>query len=619
MIRGRTAIDGDELMSALLNDVSFDGVTGRVEFQPGTRYRGDRRVGVSYSVLNYQGDDGLMHVGSWTACSQASASCSFSQRWNPIDGTALRYSTADNRPPNAVELQYCALLSHSHDVSSCSANGHDGAGQPGDRLVEFDTPFGCEMRAARLLPCAYVHSRQPEVVVAYIVFGLATALKLYLLLQLCRRRADKQIKRTQPLFIAITLIGGVLLDATTLLLPGEPTVALCALRPSWASVAFTLFFAPLAFKMLNLWLLIGRSMNMAGKAAATQQEDQTAATSTPAAAVRRESERSESSQATESRKGKRRRIPCNRQALGLMALVVLAGAHAGLFAISFSTLPPQPTAAAHGYPVSWEVTDSAVGSSRIIQQEAVLEVANEQCPSWTAAIYIELGLQVLLGLATLGMAWKSRHIFSEYNETGPISFATIIVGSAALVILFVPQAGELPPTVTYMFQCLTLLSSTTLVVLILFGGKLLPCFRGEKPLSFEEWKQKIGTVWVAKRETSRDSSERSRAAREVESISASAVEVAVDAESDSNSSATPPGGAPSSALAATEVRIPRARPVGMQAIREESHLNEEEEHDDDVTTPASAVPGGLRRSGPPRSCPRLDRASCSLSRRPGPR
>ena len=48
------AIDGDELMSALLN-VSFLGITGRVEFyhDPSVAPRddpfyGDRRVGISY-------------------------------------------------------------------------------------------------------------------------------------------------------------------------------------------------------------------------------------------------------------------------------------------------------------------------------------------------------------------------------------------------------------------------------------------------------------------------------------------------------------------------------------------------------------------------------------------
>ena len=68
--------------------------------------------------------------------------------------------------------------------------------------------------------------------------------------------------------------------------------------------------------------------------------------------------------------------------------------------------------------------------------------------------------------------------FSEFNESGPISSATILVGLAAVLLLFVPDAA-------YLFECLTLLASTTLVVLILFGGKLLPCFTVEKPLSFE--------------------------------------------------------------------------------------------------------------------------------------
>ena len=39
-------------------------------------YRGDRRVGVSYSLLNYQGSDGLVGVGSWTPCGD-DATCTF--------------------------------------------------------------------------------------------------------------------------------------------------------------------------------------------------------------------------------------------------------------------------------------------------------------------------------------------------------------------------------------------------------------------------------------------------------------------------------------------------------------------------------------------------------------
>ena len=399
--RGATSIDGDELMAALLQDVSFEGVTGRVEFYDSstgssagggrrelqvssTLYRGDRRVGVSYSLLNYQGDDALVNVGSWTACTQSDLECSFADRWTRVDGTALAYSTANNQPPNDVELRFCTLAEHEsfqpHVISDCGAEDFFGESSAsahglaaGHRTVRFATPFGCESQGPIPVPCGYVYEAAPEVHASYIAVAVAVTLKMYMLVQLWRLRSDKKVKRMQPCFSAITLIGGVLLDATALLLPGEPTVALCSLRPAWISVAFAIFFAPLAFKTLRIWLLIVRSMGDARGSGSA---------SNPAALVSHQ------------------KIKTTYLLVGIMLIAVV---HAAIFAIYFTVDSqwPQPVARASTYHVSWNVTDSEIGSSSFSAQSTEIRVRETVCEIPLPIFFIEIGLQGLLCFATL--------------------------------------------------------------------------------------------------------------------------------------------------------------------------------------------------------------------------
>ena len=58
-VQNRTEVVGKELVDAVLR-TEFDGVTGRIELtdssaDPDRLYHGDRRMGITYSVLNYAG------------------------------------------------------------------------------------------------------------------------------------------------------------------------------------------------------------------------------------------------------------------------------------------------------------------------------------------------------------------------------------------------------------------------------------------------------------------------------------------------------------------------------------------------------------------------------------
>ncbi|KAL1499729.1 hypothetical protein AB1Y20_012416 [Prymnesium parvum] len=101
-VRGKTEIVGSELVDTLLRRVRFDGVTGLVEFydasdDPSRLYRGDRRLGFAYHLLNFvSSEQALVLVGTWRPCSNGT--CSFSERWSST-AAPLIYSTADNRQP----------------------------------------------------------------------------------------------------------------------------------------------------------------------------------------------------------------------------------------------------------------------------------------------------------------------------------------------------------------------------------------------------------------------------------------------------------------------------------------------------------------------------------------
>ena len=47
--------------------------------------------------------------------------------------------------------------------------------------------------------------------------------------------------------------------------------------------------------------------------------------------------------------------------------------------------------------------------------------------------------------ATLGLAWKCRKIFAEFNESGPILFVTVLVGISAVMVFSIKFFAALAP------------------------------------------------------------------------------------------------------------------------------------------------------------------------------
>ena len=95
-VRGRSEIDADELMTALLDNVSFAGATGRVDFDSAMETHGDRNSDIAYNVWNYQSvEAGLVNVGKWSP-----QGLSWEQEWEQL--ADFVYSTTDNTLPVAT-------------------------------------------------------------------------------------------------------------------------------------------------------------------------------------------------------------------------------------------------------------------------------------------------------------------------------------------------------------------------------------------------------------------------------------------------------------------------------------------------------------------------------------
>ena len=190
-------------MMALIQNVSFEGVTGRVQFNdasshPARRYNGDRTVGVRYEVRNHAGSAGLTTVGKWKPCDeQDSEQCDFSTRWEANSEQALTYSTADNsRPFDGAEIGLLLRLTDASvdlgtepRVAACAAllaarhaTEHNGAVVP--ELATLSHGFFMHMRLADMstnAPTAIEAYRSVETAdVDGIVDGASSAVNVHL-------------------------------------------------------------------------------------------------------------------------------------------------------------------------------------------------------------------------------------------------------------------------------------------------------------------------------------------------------------------------------------------------------------------------------------------------------
>ena len=312
-------------------------------------------------------------------------------------------------------------------------------------------------------------------IISYILFAVAVLIKLYLLIKLFFKRREKRLVRTQPIYGALMMVGGIFLDATCLVLPGEPTIPRCLFSQAWVPLGFTIFYSPLAFKTFRVWQQLG-SADVAEMADGETTEKSEARDAKKAAGFFKR--RQQAPRAGGKGANKHNEL---KQMARVAALVVF---HCVVIAICFAAAPAEERL--EGQPRPYQIN----GQNGIES----INITEASCPRLPTVLIVELSLQAVLVVVTLYLAWKCRRVFTEFNESVPILFVSILIGFAAIIVipLVALEVMAAQGWLEYLITYIIIVTITSIVPLIVLGDKLLPCFENSKTLiSYEAWVNKL--------------------------------------------------------------------------------------------------------------------------------
>lgn len=99
------------------------------------------------------------------------------------------------------------------------------------------------------IPCTYTDSNSPLGIISYVLaaFGVLNCFVIGFLTFYLRR--TKIVRRSQPIFIYIFIVGSIFLNLVIISFIGENTDTSCMVRPWVFNIASTLMFAPLVMKL----------------------------------------------------------------------------------------------------------------------------------------------------------------------------------------------------------------------------------------------------------------------------------------------------------------------------------------------------------------------------------
>ncbi|GLE08487.1 hypothetical protein PINS_up019695 [Pythium insidiosum] len=153
----------------------------------------------------------------------------------------------------------CTAEFMTYRVTECGSNGQRRAifswkiPKEGDPSSSAECTGGMKLNSDVVLPCDYVPWKSS----AFIVVIIATAIVLLLLAAgmgfVFFFRTRPIVKRSQYEFLMLMVSGGMMLCIAVLLYAGAPTRFLCAGRPTFLALGFTMIFASLVVKSLRVY------------------------------------------------------------------------------------------------------------------------------------------------------------------------------------------------------------------------------------------------------------------------------------------------------------------------------------------------------------------------------
>jgi len=252
----------------------------------------------------------------------------------------------------------------------------------------------------------------PVAILVYVVAVLGMAFKGMTLALLWSKRHEEHVKFVQPMLSGILVVGGLAADLTPFFLVGEASAALCALRPTWFVLAFSLMLAPLIVKTWRIWRIFDNPSM--------------------------------------------KNINLSKQAI-LMRVAKLMVANAAIIALVVAV-----PAALNGM---------TTGDAMAVAGLAGVEFEYETCNNRLITFLVELAVQGALVGSALFLAWKVRNVYDEFNESKVIFQSVLVITLAGVLVLPIMQA--LPASMaaaTFAISSLAIVLVTSIIV----GSMLLP-------------------------------------------------------------------------------------------------------------------------------------------------
>ncbi|KAJ0408310.1 hypothetical protein ATCC90586_000051 [Pythium insidiosum] len=144
-------------------------------------------------------------------------------------------------------------------VSTCASDGtrraifHWKIPRPDDPTLSGECEGGVKLNPDVVLPCDYVPHNASAFVIVIVISAIVLVLLVAALAFVFISREKPIIKRSQFEFLMIMVLGGIILVAAVLLYAGAPTRFLCAARPTFIALGFTMIFGSLVVKSLRVY------------------------------------------------------------------------------------------------------------------------------------------------------------------------------------------------------------------------------------------------------------------------------------------------------------------------------------------------------------------------------
>ena len=247
--------DGEALHTSIKN-VDFAGITGQVSFTTAGDRAGD--FGVMNSIC---GDDKWESKGYWNPNTGFSELDMSKIDWPNDYGTCR----TGGSPPKDAPLPPCSSTNFIMSISGCDTSNkrkglyHWKNPSTTNASEPTDCAGGLPLPQPFTVDCPYIVEDSAVGMALIVVTAIGMTLVLLVAIYLTLKMKDTELKRTQPIFLILACLGGVLGMGTVFTLVGEATDLKCNMVPALTSLGLELMYGALITKMIRVDMIFNNA------------------------------------------------------------------------------------------------------------------------------------------------------------------------------------------------------------------------------------------------------------------------------------------------------------------------------------------------------------------------